>query len=188
MASPLREEIFNLPNTLTLVRIGSIPIVVALLYLPGMFWSWLAAAVFLVAGLTDMLDGWLARRLKKVSLMGQYLDPLADKLLVSCLLVVLVGMGRCPAWIAVMLIAREIAVTGLRAIAASQGFAVPSDLAGKSKTALQMLGLVLLISHYNLGGFDPHYWGMAVLYVALVVSVWSGVVYFYRFRKRYLAK
>ena len=188
MTPPSREEIFNLPNTLTLVRIGSIPIVMGLLYLPGWPWSWLAAAVFLVAGLTDMLDGWLARRLRKVSLMGQYLDPLADKLLVSCLLVVLVGMGRCPTWIAVLLIAREIAVTGLRAIAASQGFNVPSDLAGKSKTALQMLALVLLIMHYELLGFDPHYWGMTTLYVALLVSVWSGVAYFYRFRKRYLAK
>ena len=180
----VREQAWTLPNMITLLRMGSVPILVVMLYLEGMFWSWVAAGVFFVAGLTDLLDGWLARRLKKVSLLGQYLDPVADKLLVGSMLIMLVGMGRAPAWAAIIVICREIAVTGMRAVAASRGFMVPSDLLGKFKTAVQMLATLLLIFHYPLAGFDSHQWGLWALWVALFITLGSGVGYFVRFIKR----
>ncbi len=181
---PSREDILTLPNSVTLLRIGSIPVIVALMYLKGPGWSLITAAVFFVSGLTDLLDGWLARRMKKVSKLGQFMDPVADKLLVSSLLVVLVDLSRVPAWIAIIIICREIGVTGIRAVAATNGFDVPSDLWGKFKTAVQMLALLLLIMHYPLGRFDPQRWGAVVLWVALAVTAYSGLGYFVRFQRR----
>lgn len=184
MTPPSKEDIFSLPNLLSLVRVGSIPILVAMIHLNGPAWSWAAGAVFFVAGLTDLADGWLARRMKKVSVLGQYLDPVADKLLVASLLIALVGEGRAPAWIAIVIIGREIAVTGMRALAAIKGFNVPSDMWGKWKTAVQMLALLLLVMHYPLGGFDPHLWGMTSLWVAVAITAWSGLGYFMRFQRK----
>jgi CDP-diacylglycerol--glycerol-3-phosphate 3-phosphatidyltransferase len=187
MKAALREQLLTAPNLLTLLRVGSIPVLLVLMTLEGKGWAWLAAWVFCVSGLTDLLDGWLARRMKKVSVMGQYLDPVADKLLIASMLVMLVALGRVPAWITIVIICRELAVTGLRAVAASQGFTLPSDMAGKSKTAVQMLAVFLLIGHYSVGGFDPHYWGMICLWAALVFTVWSGLGYFLRFRRKLLS-
>lgn len=181
---PSREDLLTLPNTITLLRIGSIPIIVAMMYLKGPHWSLMTAVVFFLSGLTDLLDGWLARRMKKVSKLGQFMDPVADKLLVSSLLVVLVDLSRAPAWVAIVIICREIGVTGIRAVAATSGFDVPSDIWGKFKTAIQMLALLLLILHYPLGGFDSQFWGMVVLWVALAITAWSGMGYFLRFQRR----
>ena len=154
------------------------------MYLEGNFWSWLAGGVFLAAGLTDLLDGWLARRLKKDSRMGRFLDPLADKLLVSSMLVMLAALGKAPGWMAVLIICREIGVTGLRAIAASQDVSVPSDIWGKSKTALQIMAVFLLILPNIVSGYDIHRLGMAALWAALIITGWSGGVYFWRFRRQ----
>jgi CDP-diacylglycerol--glycerol-3-phosphate 3-phosphatidyltransferase len=184
MTPPSKEDIFSLPNLLSLVRIGSIPILVAMIHFNGPAWCLTAAIMFFVAGLTDLADGWLARRMKKVSLLGQYLDPVADKLLIASLLVALVGEGRAPAWMAIIVICREIAVTGMRALAAIKGFKVPSDMWGKWKTAVQMLALLLLIMHYPLGGFNPHLWGMISLWVAVAITGWSGLGYFIRFQRK----
>ena len=181
-----REDMLSLPNLLSLVRVGSIPLLVLLIYLQGMVWSLAAGALFFVAGLTDLADGWLARRTRRVSLIGQYLDPVADKLLIASMLVVLVDLGRVPAWMAIVIICREIAVTGMRALAATQGFDVPSDMMGKSKTAIQMLAVLLLLVHYPLGGLDTHQWGLWCLWAALGVTVYSGLGYFVRFRRRLL--
>jgi CDP-diacylglycerol--glycerol-3-phosphate 3-phosphatidyltransferase len=183
MNPPRREEIFNLPNLLTLLRVGSIPLLVALAYLPGQFWAWLAGGLFFVAGLTDLLDGWLARRMKKITLLGQYLDPVADKLLISSMLVMLTHLGRVPAWMTILIICREIAVTGMRAVAANHNFTVPSDLWGKFKTALQMLGVFLLLLNYPMGGFDPGLWGLVAMYMAVAVTAWSGFLYGRRFQR-----
>ncbi len=183
-----REQVFNLPNLITLVRVGSIPLLMGLLYLPQPAWHWTAALLFLVAGLSDLADGLLARRLKKVTVLGQFLDPLADKLLVTSMLVVLVMLGRAEAWAAVIIICREVAVTGLRAVAATQGLAVPSDRWGKAKTALQMLAVLLLIMPEPLGGFNPHYWGALALWSATLVSFVSGLRYFVRFNRLYMGQ
>ncbi|WP_044351593.1 CDP-diacylglycerol--glycerol-3-phosphate 3-phosphatidyltransferase [Dethiosulfatarculus sandiegensis] len=179
-----REELLTLPNVLTLLRMGSIPILVAFMYMEGPNWAMATAILFVVSGLTDLLDGWLARKMKKVSIMGQYLDPLADKLLVASMLVMLVATGRVWAWVAIIILCREIAVTGLRAVAVSQGFDLPSDMCGKWKTALQMLAVLLLVLHYPISGFDPHFWGTACLWLALLITCWSGLGYFLRFRRR----
>lgn len=184
MTPPSKEDIFSLPNLLSLVRVGSIPILVAMIHIDGMAWCWAAGLVFFVAGLTDLADGWLARRMKKVSVLGQYLDPVADKLLIASLLIALVGEGRVPAWMAIIVICREIAVTGMRALAAIKGFAVPSDMWGKWKTAVQMLALLLLVMHHPVGGFDPHYWGMISLWGAVAITAWSGLGYFIQFQRR----
>jgi CDP-diacylglycerol---glycerol-3-phosphate 3-phosphatidyltransferase len=184
MTPPSKEDIFSLPNMLSLVRVGSIPVLVIMMHISGQSWSYAAAVVFFVAGLTDLADGWLARRMKKVSVLGQYLDPVADKLLVASLLIALVGEGRAPAWCAIIIIGREIAVTGMRALAGIKGFKVPSDMWGKWKTAVQMLALLLLITHYPVGGFDPHFWGMISLWVAVAITTWSGFGYFVRFQRQ----
>lgn len=184
MTSHMREEILTLPNMLTMLRVGSIPFMVLLLYLEGNFWSWLAGGVFFAAGVTDLLDGWLARRLKKDSRMGRFLDPLADKLLISSMLVMLAALGRVPGWMAVLIICREIGVTGLRAIAASQGVNVPSDIWGKSKTALQMVAIFFLIVPNPVAGYDTYMLGMGALWAALLITGWSGAVYFWRFRRQ----
>lgn len=184
MSPPSREDLFNLPNLLSLVRMGSIPLLVLFMYLPGQAWTWAAAALFFVAGLTDLLDGFMARRMKKVTVLGQFLDPVADKLLVTSLLVILAALGRVPGWLTLVIICREIAVTGLRAVAATQGFSVPSDRWGKSKTALQMLAVLLLLLHYPIGAFDPHFWGMVVLWLAAITTAISGLNYFRRFKRQ----
>lgn len=178
-----REQVINLPNLLTLVRIGSIPVLVLLLYLPGEGWSLLSALVFFVAGLTDLLDGWLARRMKSVTLLGQYLDPVADKLLISSILVMLTHLGRVPAWMTIIIICREIAVTGMRALAANHNFTVPSDLWGKAKTTLQMLGVFLILLYRPLGAFEPYYWGNVVMWLAVLLTAWSGLGYAMRFQR-----
>ncbi|MFZ5584404.1 MAG: CDP-diacylglycerol--glycerol-3-phosphate 3-phosphatidyltransferase [Thermodesulfobacteriota bacterium] len=182
MEAARREKLLNLPNLLTLVRVGSIPLLVALLYLPGNFWCGVAGLLFVVAGLTDLLDGWLARRTKTVTMLGQYLDPVADKLLVASMLVVLTELGRAPGWMTIIIICREIGVTGLRALAARNGLAVPSDMWGKAKTALQMLGIFLLIVHQPLAGLDADRWGLWALGLAVAITAWSGLAYALRFR------
>lgn len=184
MPASLRENLFNLPNLLTLLRVGSIPLLVGLLYLPGPAWSRVAGVLFFVAGLTDLLDGWLARRMKKVTLLGQYLDPVADKLLIASMLVMLSSLGRLPAWMTILIICREIAVTGMRALAANHGLTVPSDLWGKWKTAWQMLGVFLLILYHPLGGFQPSYWGLVCMWLAVLITAWSGLGYAWRFREQ----
>jgi CDP-diacylglycerol--glycerol-3-phosphate 3-phosphatidyltransferase len=184
MSPRLRESLFNLPNLLTLVRVGSIPILVGLLYLPGQVWSWVAGWLFFVAGLTDLFDGWLARRLKKVTLVGQYLDPVADKLLIASMLVMLSSLDRLPAWMTILVICREIAVTGMRALAAQHGLSVPSDLWGKWKTAWQMLGVFLLLLYYPMGQFQTQIWGMCSMWMAVAITAWSGIAYALRFREQ----
>ncbi len=183
MRSVRRREVLNLPNLITLVRVGSIPLLVGMLYLPGPGWSWTAAGLFFVAGLSDLLDGFVARRMKIVTVTGQFLDPLADKLLIASMLVMLVYLGRAPAWMAIIIMGRDAAVTGLRALAATQDLAVPSDRWGKAKTGLQMLAVFLLIIHYPISGFDPQFWGMYALWAATIVSFISGLRYFLRFNR-----
>lgn len=192
--SALREEIFNLPNILTMGRVAAIPLVMWLMEQSdpaiaglwqakrAMFW---ATALFALASITDFLDGWLARNLNLQSAFGKFLDPLADKLLVLACLVELVMLGRTPAWMAILLLSREVAITGLRAIAADEGFDVPSDRWGKWKTALQMVGLVGLLIHFETecdfvivrGTVDFHRVGALMLTLSMVFSVGSAAGY-----------
>ncbi|WP_022662671.1 CDP-diacylglycerol--glycerol-3-phosphate 3-phosphatidyltransferase [Paucidesulfovibrio longus] len=172
---------FNLPNSLTLGRVAAVPLIVLLMYFPGAITAWLATLVFIAACLTDMLDGMLARRRKEVTSMGKFLDPLADKLLICSVLVMLVQQGRAPAWVVILIIGRELAVTGMRAIAAERGLVVAADKYGKLKTVLQIVALVPLIYGRDFFGLDFLRIGTFLLYAALVLTVFSGWNYLYNF-------
>ncbi len=172
---------FNLANNLTLARIAAVPLIVALLYFPGKASCLLAALIFVLAALTDLFDGFIARKYKQVTNMGKFLDPLADKLLVSSVLIMLVMLGWVEAWIAVIIIGRETTVTGLRAIASDMGEVIAADKYGKLKTIFQLLALCPLILHHSWYGFDPNPLGTGLLYAALVLTILSGANYIMKF-------
>jgi len=175
---------FNLANNLTLVRIAAVPIMVLLLYFPGRATCAATMFFFIAASLTDIVDGLVARRRNLVTNLGKFLDPLADKLLISALLIMLTRLGWVEAWVAVVIIGREIAVTGLRAMAVDYGVVISADKFGKLKTILQMLALCPLVLHYPWYGFDPNPLGNLLLYAALVLTLVSGGNYFYKFGKK----
>jgi len=182
-----------LPNTLTLTRILAAPIIVLLLYcelwLGWKFGSMLAAIVFMLASLTDMFDGMIARQQNLITNLGKFLDPLADKLLICSVLIMLVRMGpewKVPAWVVIIIVAREIAVTGMRAIAAEKGDVIPADKFGKMKTIVQSLALAPLLWHYPLFGINLVLVGQVLLYTALVLTVFSGANYLYNFYRNWL--
>ncbi len=140
----------------------------------------LAAAFFFLACLTDYWDGYLARRYSLTTTLGKFLDPLADKLLVAATLIMSVGMDReprLPAWLVVIIVGREMAVTGLRAIASGEGIVISAEELGKYKMIFQMFALHGLLIHYTYVGIDFHLAGMYFLWISTVVSLWSGGVY-----------
>jgi CDP-diacylglycerol---glycerol-3-phosphate 3-phosphatidyltransferase len=169
------------PNLLTLLRIATVPLIVYLLLFPAPVPSALAAGVFFTATVTDFLDGYIARSYGSGTTLGKFLDPLADKLVVTAALIMLAGISRTPrvpAWMVVVLVSREILVTGLRAVAASQGQIVGAEELGKYKMALQSIALHGLLIHYTYFHIDFFTGGLFILWIAMVVSVWSGVEYF----------
>ncbi len=161
----LAEDALNIPNLLTFGRIVAIPFFVWLLDVPSPVRGFWAAVLFTVAAITDLLDGYLARKLGVVSVLGKFLDPLADKLIVMAALVWMVPMGRIPAWVVVLLLGREISVTGLRSVAASEGVVISAGNEGKTKTALQMIGIIALLLGYP---FHMTYLGLDLGVVDLV--------------------
>jgi CDP-diacylglycerol--glycerol-3-phosphate 3-phosphatidyltransferase len=175
----------SLPNLLTGARIVAIPVVMVLLCFNGPVASFLGALFFMAAGATDFLDGFIARRQQLVSRFGKFMDPLADKLLVSAALIMLIPLGRVPAWIAFIIIGRELAVTGLRALAAAEGIILAPDRWGKTKTLLQMAALTALILHYPYQALDFQRLGTGLLWLALIVTLTSGVGYFLTFFRQY---
>jgi CDP-diacylglycerol--glycerol-3-phosphate 3-phosphatidyltransferase len=168
----------NIPNTLSIIRLVLIPIVVICLSFNEELWSFLAAFFFGLAAITDLLDGFYARRYKVVTPLGKFLDPLADKLLVSVTMIMLITLNRIPAWIVILIITREMAVTGLRSIAIAKGKIVEVSSLGKYKTIFQFVALICLSLHYEYLKADFHVVGMAFLYVALILTMWSGWSYF----------
>lgn len=181
----LWEDARNLPNLLTFARILMIPAVLVLLEWGAPRDCYWAAWVFALAAMTDMLDGWLARRQGLVSVLGQFLDPLADKLMVASTLVWLVPMGRIDTWAVVLLIAREITITALRSIASSEGLVIAAGEGGKAKTALQMIGIICLILGYpymlhfgiDFGRVDLVHVGRLLIYLSLIFSITSAAKY-----------
>lgn len=193
----LREDAFNIPNILTMGRIAIIPVVLWLIDRGSPKECFWAAVVYSLAAITDLLDGYLARKLNIVSVLGKFLDPLADKLLVMASLIWMVPMGRIPEWAVVLLLAREISVTGLRSIASSAGVVIAAGEGGKSKTALQMIGILCLILGYpyhlslgfiDLGMVDLVYVGRALIYISLVFSITSAAQYIGLFAQTVEAK
>jgi CDP-diacylglycerol--glycerol-3-phosphate 3-phosphatidyltransferase len=167
----------NLPNVLTLLRILLVPVLVAALVSEGGGLDGVAAAVFVIASLTDALDGWIARRQKSVTTFGKLMDPLADKLLVTAALVSLVSLDRVSAWVAMVIIAREFAVTGLRQLAMEHGEVIPASVWGKIKTIAQVAMVLVLITVEG----SP-YWVDALVWVTTAITIASGADYFFGFR------
>lgn len=173
----------NLPNALTVFRVLAVPFIIALLYFPGPTTCALATLLFLVAILTDLADGFLARKFNQVTNFGKFLDPLADKILIASVLVMLVELNWVSAWVAIIIIVRELLVTGLRAIAADKGHVIAADKYGKMKTIMQSVALVPLIYHFPFFGIDVAWIGSALLFVAVLLTVYSGWNYLYGFYK-----
>ncbi|MGE0824474.1 MAG: CDP-diacylglycerol--glycerol-3-phosphate 3-phosphatidyltransferase [Candidatus Binatia bacterium] len=170
----------TLPNLLSLLRIALIPLLVYLLMFPGRFASGLAALTFFVASFTDFLDGYFARRQGVTTTVGKFLDPLADKLLVAAALIMLTAMDRSPqvpAWLVVIIIGREFAVTGLRAIASSEGIVLAAEELGKYKMLCQTFAVHGLIIHYQYMFVNFYVVGMYFLWISVLLSLWSGVDY-----------
>jgi CDP-diacylglycerol--glycerol-3-phosphate 3-phosphatidyltransferase len=170
---------FNVPNALTVFRILLVPVLVAALLSGIEYGDLLAAVVFVVASFTDALDGWIARRNKEVTTFGKLMDPLADKLLVTSALVSLVSLDRLQAWVAMVIIAREFAVTGLRQLAMEHGEVIPASPFGKLKTFVQIAMVLALIA---VDGRPV--WLDALIYVTVIVTVASAVDYFFNFRAK----
>jgi CDP-diacylglycerol--glycerol-3-phosphate 3-phosphatidyltransferase len=180
------KDAVNLPNLLTMLRIVVIPIFLFFLEQETRSACAIAALIYTGAAITDLLDGWLARRMNVVSVLGKFLDPLADKLIVMAALIWCIPMGRIHAWAVVLLLAREISVTGLRGVAASEGVVIAAGAEGKTKTALQMVGIVCLVIGYpypmdyawiDLGIVDVARIGRALVYLSLVFSLASATQY-----------
>ncbi|MEY4704331.1 MAG: CDP-diacylglycerol--glycerol-3-phosphate 3-phosphatidyltransferase [Nitrospirota bacterium] len=184
------QESLNLPNFITLTRILLIPVFVVLFATPTPDRSLSAALVFIVAAVTDLLDGYLARRNGQVTTLGKLLDPIADKLLVLSALILLVNIDRVSALVAILIIAREVAVTGVRAFAAGEGMVIAAETTGKYKMALQVVAIVFLILEgtflSNLGNL--HLAGIVTLYLSLVLGYISGGQYVWSFWKQVVAK
>lgn len=171
------------PNLLTLMRIALVPVLVCLLLFPEPAPSAAAAGVFFVATLSDFFDGYIARSYGSGTTLGKFLDPLADKLLVTAALIMLAAMPRTPrvpAWIVVVLVLREIAVTGLRAMAAIEGKVMAAEELGKYKMVLQAIAVQGLLIHYVYFHIDFYEAGMFVLWIAMAVSIWSGIDYYHK--------
>jgi CDP-diacylglycerol--glycerol-3-phosphate 3-phosphatidyltransferase len=175
------ERFWNWPNTITMLRIAVVPVLLFLPFFPGkgacIFFAW----AFIVAAVSDLVDGWLARRGAQVTRIGKLLDPLADKLLVATALIMLVAAGRFPwwgAWMVVVIVGRELAVTGLRGIASSQGHVVAASWTGKAKTLTQNVAIGALLFHHPTLGLPAHEVGLTLLALATALTLWSGYLYF----------
>ena len=174
--------VWTLPNLLSLFRIGIIPVLVYLLTFSDRVSAVLAASLFLIASITDYFDGYFARRNRTVSDLGKILDPLADKLMVIAVLIMLAAMDRpgepsVPAWLVVVIITRESAVTVIRGIALSEGIIIHAETLGKYKFILQAFAVVGLLIHYTYWGVDFFVAGIDFLALSAVIAVWSGISY-----------
>jgi len=170
----------NLPNVLTLLRILLVPVLVVALTEEVANGSTIAAIVFVVASLSDGLDGYIARSRQSVTTFGKVMDPIADKLLIVAALFSLVSLDRVDAWVAMVVVAREFAVSGLRVAAGQQGVVIPASGLGKVKTIVQSAAVLALIAAPDAGAW----WVQALVYLMVLATVVSGADYFLNFRRR----
>ncbi len=185
------QQILNPPNIITLIRVACIPLLLILLLSPEREPCFWAAWVFAAASATDWLDGYLARRMKIVTIFGKFLDPIADKLLVTAALIMILPYGRVPAWMVVVVLSREIIITGLRSIASSEGIVIQASDLGKIKTIFQLTAIIALLLHYDYQWFfgvnhhlltvNMHNIGIFFFWIAFALTVWSGVDYLAKF-------
>ncbi len=167
----------NLPNKLTIFRVILIPVFLVFLFLQDVipFGKWIALIVFIVASLTDLADGKIARKYNLVTDFGKFMDPLADKLLTCSAMIALIELGRIPAWIVIVIIAREFTISGFRLIAADKGRVIAAGWWGKIKTTFQMFMVIFLIA--NLGGTFIHYFEQFLIYASLALTIISLIDY-----------
>jgi CDP-diacylglycerol---glycerol-3-phosphate 3-phosphatidyltransferase len=183
----LRRELTNLPNLITMGRVVLIPLVLLFIDNFNPLRSFIASLLYLLAAAGDFLDGYLARKRGEVSTLGKFLDPLADKLLVTSVLVFMLALGRVEAWLVVVIIARDFVVNGLRSIASAQGMVIAASDGGKIKTALQLVSIMMLLIFFRYPALgtsitvDYHRAGLILLYVSTVVSVFSAGQYIRHF-------
>jgi CDP-diacylglycerol--glycerol-3-phosphate 3-phosphatidyltransferase len=181
-----KGALLNFPNTITLLRVTVIPVLFFLLLSPGRKGSLIIAGLFILAALTDLLDGYLARKYEIVTVMGKFLDPIADKLIVNTAMILMIPIGRISAWIVAIIIIRDFVVDGIRAISQSEGYVIQASRLGKRKTLCQVFAVSALMIHYPFLGADAHVVGTVILYIALVLSVLSGIDYLTKFYKNIL--
>lgn len=187
------QQILNLPNILTMIRIAAIPLLCILLLSPEREPGFWAAALFAAASVTDWLDGYLARRMGIITVFGKFLDPIADKLIVMSALIMILPFQRVPAWMVLVILGREIIITGLRGIASTEGIVIPASNLGKFKTIFQLVAIIGLLLHYDYRWFfsidhpllvvNMHNVGMFYLWIATIITIWSGVDYLHKFVK-----
>jgi len=186
-SSTLRQDFTNLPNLVTMSRVVLVPFVIYFIDNFSPLRSFIAALLYMVAAAGDALDGYLARTRGQVSMIGKFLDPVADKLLVTAVLVYMVSVGRVEAWIVIVILARDLAINALRSIASAQGLVIAASDGGKIKTALQLVAIMMLLIYFRypaLGtslNVDYHRTGRWVLYISTVVSLISGAQYMRQF-------
>src|SRR4051794_37259419 len=181
-ASPhYSNEIWNVPNALTLFRIFLVPFLVVVLLTKFSGSEYAGLTIFLVAAITDFFDGYFARRYNKITKLGALLDPMADKLLMSAAFISLVELGLARAWMIVIIIGREFAVSGLRSIAAQHGVTIAASPLGKTKMVAQVFAIGLLIVGYELGEF--RFIGELALWVVMLFALVSGIDYFIKFSR-----
>jgi CDP-diacylglycerol--glycerol-3-phosphate 3-phosphatidyltransferase len=178
----------NIPNVLTILRIFFVPLLVAVLVQERLHFQWdgfdihnefLALAIFLAAAATDLLDGYLARRWRQVTTVGTLLDPIADKLLVSASLIALVQVQVVPAWMVILIVAREFAISGLRGIAAAEGYTIKASELGKTKMVSQVIAITLLLLSMRMAYLRP--WAMFWMWCVLLFALMSAAMYFRKF-------
>lgn len=170
----------NLANKITLFRVILVPIFMVVLYSDLQYSNYIAALIFIFASLTDTLDGYIARSRNLVTNFGKFVDPLADKILVSAALISLVGLGKIPAWVVVVIIAREFTITGFRILAASEGITIAASSLGKFKTITQLLAISLLLLNnfpFNIINIPMD---MIMLYTSLFFTIVSGIDYIFK--------
>ena len=180
----LRSQFTNAPNLVTMGRVLLVPLVLVFIDNFSPMRSFIALLLYLLAAGGDFVDGYLARTRGQVSMLGKFLDPLADKLIVTAILVFMVQQGRVPAWLVVVLIARDLTINGLRGIAAAEGLVIAASDGGKIKTALQLVAIGMLLIHFRypmLGlprvSVDYHQVGLYILLLSAAVSIWSAAEY-----------
>lgn len=170
----------NLANKITLIRVLLVPVFVIVLYSDLQYSTYIAAAIFIIASLTDTLDGYIARSRNLVTNFGKFVDPLADKVLVSAAFISLVEIGKVPAWVVILIITREFTITGFRILAASEGVTIAASSLGKIKTITQLVAIIaLLINNYPFNLINIPF-DMIMLYVSLFFTVLSGIDYLYK--------
>jgi len=176
-----KRKAFNFPNAVTMLRLGIIPVLFLLLFSPGPTESLVITILFIVAALTDILDGYIARKYQIETVMGKFLDPVADKLILNTAMVLMIPIGRIPAWIVAVIIMRDFIVDAIRSIASSEGLIIQASSIAKRKTLCQFFAVSALMIHYPFLGADAHVVGMIVLYIALVLTLVSGIDYLIKF-------